>query len=293
MKIIWLVIPAMLCQFGLWAGEKTTFRTYVDSDICARLMLGPISPARTECSQQTVKDGADLALVRLLNNMVFSVNKQKMVKPMVGQLAEVAGDWNLKSGTMKIEGAKPIEAGAIPAGDPDRKLLDASGGTRAKPETWEKVRHELAMMPYITEFDFISFTMVESQVILTGWTVRETNRSYAFNVVKNLPGVESVVNNIEVLPLGSFDMQIRSGARAALQRNLSRYFWGSGSDIKIVVKNGSIILLGTVATKADSDLAYMQCNSVRNAFKVFNMLRVGTSTKKAAPVETQSNKSGA
>ena len=136
------------------------------------------------------------------------------------------------------------------------------------------------MMPYVSEFDFISFTLTGPEVILTGWTVRQTNRDYAYNVVKNVPGVESVVNNIDILPLGSFDMQIRAGARAALQRNLSRYFWGSGSDIKIVVKNGQIILLGTVASKGDSDIANIQCNSVRNAFKVFNLLRVDSSPKK-------------
>jgi osmotically-inducible protein OsmY len=101
-----------------------------------------------------------------------------------------------------------------------------------------------------------------------------TNRSTAENLVKNIEGVETITNNIEVLPLGSMDMQVRAGARAALARHLSRYFWGSGSDIKIIVKNGQIILLGTVASKGDSDIAYIQCNSVPSAFKVFNLLRV-------------------
>jgi osmotically-inducible protein OsmY len=60
---------------------------------------------------------------------------------------------------------------------------------------------------------------------------------------------------------------------------LSRYFWGSGSDIKIVVKNGKIILLGRVATKADSDIANIQCNAVPNAFHVFNLLKVALSVR--------------
>jgi len=140
--------------------------------------------------------------------------------------------------------------------------------------TFEKIRHELAMMPYITTYDFISFTMVGNNVILTGWTVRQTNRSEAYNRVKTVEGVDNIVNNIEILPLGSMDMQIRAGARAKLQRMLSRYFWGSGSDIKIVVKNGNIILLGSVAKKEDSDIANIQCSSVPLAFHVFNMLRV-------------------
>jgi osmotically-inducible protein OsmY len=147
-------------------------------------------------------------------------------------------------------------------------------------------------MPYITEFDFISFTMTGSDVILTGWSVRDSNRYEAYNVVKNVPGVESVVNNINTLPLGRMDMQIRAAARAALQRNLGRYFWGSGSAIKIVVKDGQIILLGTVTSKADSDLAYMLCNGVPSAFKVYNLLRVGTPSKKTAQAAESRQKTG-
>jgi hyperosmotically inducible protein len=218
--------------------------------------------------------------------MIFSVNKTKMIEPLVGQVAEASGKAKVKAGTMKLEEVKPIDANSIPPSDPDRRLLDAGRSSEPNPQTWEKIRHELAMMPYITEFDFISFTLSGSEVILTGWTVRQTNRDYAYNVVKDVQGVETVVNNIEILPLGRFDMDIRAGARAALQRHLSRYFWGSGSDIKIVVKNGQIILLGTVATKGDSDIAYIQCNSVPSAFKVFNLLKVQPSAKKttSAPV---------
>ena len=150
----------------------------------------------------------------------------------------------------------------------------------ADPGVVEKVRHELAMMPYISQYDFISFTMVDSNVILTGWTVRETNRYEAFNRVKQVKGVESVTNNIEVLPLGSFDMQIRAAAQAKLARVLSRYFWGSGSDIKIIVKNGNIILLGAVTSQADSDLANIQCNGIASVFHVFNLLRVQEPEKK-------------
>jgi osmotically-inducible protein OsmY len=41
-----------------------------------------------------------------------------------------------------------------------------------------------------------------------------------------------------------------------------------------------IILLGSVATKADSDLANIQCNGVSGAFKVVNLLRVTGPTQK-------------
>jgi hypothetical protein len=178
-----MVIPALLVQGALWAQETSTFRAYVDTDLCARLMLGPITPARIECSQSTAKDNSQPVLVRLRNNMVFSVNKTKMIRPLVGQFAEVSGKAKVRDGTMKLEDAKPIEEGAIAHGDPERKLLDAGHRTDADPKTWEKVRHELAMMPYISEFDFISFTLSGSEVILTGWTVRQTNRDDAFHAI--------------------------------------------------------------------------------------------------------------
>lgn len=276
-----LAASAALC-FAADPAKLKTIQGYADSDICARLMLGPISPERIECSQSTHKEGAAPQLVRLSDNLVFEVNKTKMLKEHVGKFVEATGEPKEKDGRIKLESVKAIDRPAMAPGSTGQALLDArnfrASGDRAK--TFEKVRHELAMMPYISEFDFISFTMVGDDVILTGWTVRITNRSTAYNLVKNIEGVSKITNNIEVLPMGSFDMQIRSGARAALQRMLGRYFWGSGSDIKIVVKNGKIILLGRVASKADVDIAGIQCNSVPNAFHVFNLLKVAPSADK-------------
>ena len=283
MKSPWYLVALFTLGSSLaFAGEAQGFPAYIDSDLCSRLMLGPISMTRVECSQQTVKDGALPVAVRLKDNLVFEVNKHKMLKEHVGKLAEVTGEAKPNEGRMKLESVKPLEQSAIPAGDASRRLLDVRMyRTAGSDKIHEKIRHELAMMPYLAEFDYISFTTIGNDVILSGWTLRSTNRSTAANLAKDIEGVERVVNNIEVLPLGRNDMQIRAAARANLQKFLSRYFWGSGSDIKIIVKNGNIILLGTVATKADSDIAYIQCNSVRGAFKVFNMLHVNPARAKS------------
>jgi hyperosmotically inducible periplasmic protein len=270
------IVSALLVSAGgaPAADEISNFKSYVDSDICSHLMLGPINSARVECSQKTHKDGSGPVLVRLTDNTVLEVNKQKMINKLVGQLADVSGELNLRDGTIKLKDVKPIDSNSIPKGDPARRLLDVRTFKTTGDKTFEKIRHELAMMPYISEFDYISFTMVGNDVLLSGWTIRNTNRSYAENVIKNIEGVEKIINNIEVLPLGSIDMQIRGAARAALQQNLSRYFWGSGSDIKIIVKNGDIILLGSVTNEGDKNIAGIRCNSIRNAFHVFNLLRV-------------------
>jgi len=276
------LMAVVLAVSGLQAGraEKIvgTFNAYVDTDLCARLMLGPLTTAHLECSNTTHKQGSNAVLMRLADTLVLEVNKAKMIDPLVSQIVSATGEIKAKNGTMKLAEVSPVPTSSIKTGSADYRLLDVHHfrlkGEAAK--TYESVRHELAMLPYVSEFDFISFTMADGKVVLTGWTVRQTNRSSAQNVVKGLPGVEQVTNNIEVLPLGSMDMRIRAAVRTALQRNLARYFWGSGSAIKIIVKNGNVILLGLVSSQADSDLAAIRANSVPGAFKIFNMLQVET-----------------
>jgi hyperosmotically inducible protein len=281
MKNTLRVLLVLLFALGLSLAaqkEELTFHAYVDSDLCARLMLGPINSARVDCSQKTHKEGSEPVLVRLRDDTVLNVNKEKMIDKHVGMLAQVAGETKLGSENIKLKSVTPEEKSSIPAGDPAHKLLDIRTFKTSGDKTFEKVRHTLAMMPYLSVYDFISFAMTNDTVILTGWTVRNINRYEAYNRVKEIEGVNKIINNINVLPLGSNDMQIRAGARARLQQWLSRYFWGSGSDIKIIVKNGDIILLGSVATKQDSEAAYIQCNTVPFAFHVFNMLRIQPGT---------------
>jgi osmotically-inducible protein OsmY len=259
---------------SMGAEDVTTFHAYADSDLCARLMLGPITQARVECSQKTFKEGSNAVVVRLNDNTVFSVNRERMLRDYVGKLVSVTGEARVNSGTMKLESVMPEESANIPQGDPARKMLDVRTYRAVDAEVHEGVRHQLAMMPYITTFDFISFSLVDDTVILTGWTVRATNRSDAAFRAKSVKGVHTVVNNIEELPLGNEDMRIRADTRTRLQRVLSTYFWSSGSDIKIIVRNGNIILLGSVRSQADSDAATIQARTVPLAFAVFNLLRV-------------------
>ena len=93
--------------------------------------------------------------------------------------------------------------------------------------------------------------------------------------MKRLAGVTRVDNKIEVLPLSPMDDQIRLRTYRALVRNssLNRYFWGTQPSIRIVVKNGHVMLDGVVDRNMDSQLAYMTANSVAGVFSVTNNLR--------------------
>src|SRR3954452_1402699 len=137
MKTALATAIAFFALSALGADEVSSFRSYVDTDLCARLMLGPITPSRIDCSQQTAKDKVEPVLVRLHNNMVFTVNKRKMIEPLVGQFAEASGTVKVKNGTMKLQEIAPLDPKSIPAGDPERRLLEGSRGT-TDPKVWEK-----------------------------------------------------------------------------------------------------------------------------------------------------------
>jgi hypothetical protein len=124
MKPVFALLFAV-CVDGVSAfpAEISTFKAYVDSDLCARLMLGPITSTRIACSQKTHREGSEPVLVRLSNNMVLDVNKDKMVSPFVGQLVEVSGELKMNNGKVKLKEVSPIQASSIVPGDPAYKLM--------------------------------------------------------------------------------------------------------------------------------------------------------------------------
>jgi osmotically-inducible protein OsmY len=150
-------------------------------------------------------------------------------------------------------------------------------------EDWLKreVRHELVLLPWLSVFDNLEYTVNGYQVILKGQVVRPSTKSDAEAAVKKIEGVESVDNEIEVLPVSTMDDQTRMAEYHAIysQPMLERYSQGNIQSIHIVVKNGHVTLEGTVANDSDKNVAGIQANSVPNVFSVTNNLRVEGSAK--------------
>ncbi|MCI0525136.1 MAG: BON domain-containing protein [Acidobacteria bacterium] len=148
----------------------------------------------------------------------------------------------------------------------------------------KEVRHQLVLMPYYSLFDWFEFEIQdEDTVILRGQTIRPTLKSEAEARVREIEGVEKVINEIEVLPLSPNDDRIRRAVyRAIYNYNspLFRYATQVVPSIHIIVKNGRVTLKGVVANKGDSDLANIKANGVSGVFEVKNELRVEKSEKK-------------
>jgi hyperosmotically inducible periplasmic protein len=153
----------------------------------------------------------------------------------------------------------------------------AAGSVPAKDVSLaDRVRHELNMLPYYGVFDAISYEVNGDAVTLSGAVHYPMLASDAANVVKNITGVGSVSNQIEVLPLSRFDDQIRLAAWRTLYSwpTMSRVASMPLPPVRILVKNGDITLVGMVPTQADKDALGLRANGIPNVFSVKNELVV-------------------
>lgn len=153
----------------------------------------------------------------------------------------------------------------------------ASASNLPAPGTLEdKVRHQLVMLPYYNVFDNLTFRVDGGQVTLLGQVTQPVLKSDAENAVKHVEGVTRVDNEIEVLPLSTFDDQIRRQTYFAIYGfgPLERYGMGTQPSIHILVKNGQVTLAGVVASETDRNLAALRANRVPGVFSVSNDLIV-------------------
>jgi hypothetical protein len=168
------------------------------------------------------------------------------------------------------------------------------------------IRHELLQLPYYGVFDFLSFKYDKGTVDLMGYAYRPTLKSDAERAVKRVAGVDTVNDEVEVLPVSMNDDDLRWKTYYAIYGDpfLSRYapgggmLWGhrhpfaSGSlfpmgpsrfpgtepagdyPIHIIVNEGRITLLGVVDNQNDKTVAGIRAQGVPLSFGVVNDLVV-------------------
>jgi len=142
--------------------------------------------------------------------------------------------------------------------------------------TEDKIFHEILMLPNYGLFDHITYQVNGGTVVLGGSTISLGTRKAAERVVKRVPGVERVINNIEELPPSSFDEQIRRQLVAQLAQtgNVYRYLQGVNPPVRLVVNRGRIALEGYVDNRSDANMMYIAARGVSGAFDVQNHLIV-------------------
>src|SRR3954452_14372441 len=93
---------------------------------------------------------------------------------------------------------------ATAAGKTDRPSAPQSYSRLSK-----EVRKKLVTLPYYGVFDNLPYSINGNTVTLHGQVVRPSTKTDAARNVATIAGVARVVNNIQVLPLSSFDDSIR------------------------------------------------------------------------------------
>ncbi len=154
--------------------------------------------------------------------------------------------------------------------------------TRSRERLERQVRHELVMLPYYGVFDRFAYQVDGGKVTLLGEVTRPVLKRDAEGVVKAIEGVESVDNQIEVLPLSSHDDRLRLALYRAIYGDvaLSRYGLMAVPSIHIIVKKGNVTLDGAVDREGDKSIAGVRANQVAGVFSVTNNLQVINKEKK-------------
>jgi hypothetical protein len=166
----------------------------------------------------------------------------------------------------------------------------------------EAVRKQIVSNPQYGVFDSIHFAIKGGDtVILLGYASRPILKSGLESSIKRIPGVKSVQNEIEVLPLSPNDDRIRAavyrsiytwgplqrytsnrgGAARVGGNSVARQAGGITNDppfgwhaIHIIVKNGNVTLAGVVDSESDLAMAGIRANMVSGVFSVDNDLQV-------------------
>lgn len=168
----------------------------------------------------------------------------------------------------------------------------------------QEVQKKLGNLSNFSVFDWLTFGFHGKTLVLRGYASRPSLKSDAGNAVKGIAGIESVDNEIQVLPNSPNDDRIRASVynRIYTQPTLRKYNANQGSlaralgpggrsvalmaggitndppigfhAIHIIVNNGNVTLYGVVNNEMDKSIAGIQANAAPGAFSVDNDLIV-------------------
>ena len=140
-----------------------------------------------------------------------------------------------------------------------------------------KAAHEIRMYSRYTIWDNLNVRVHDGNLELTGQVSQPFKKQDLQRIVQSVPGVTSVTNRVEVLPLSFNDDNLRIRIARAIYRDsaLSRYAIQAVPPIHIIVKNGQVTLEGVVNNELERNVAGIRASTAGLSFgPVQNNLRV-------------------
>ena len=141
----------------------------------------------------------------------------------------------------------------------------------------EKIAHEVRMYSRYTIWDNVNIRVEDGQVALLGQVSEPFKKADLGRLAQSVEGVTGVANQLEVLPLSSFDNDIRLRVARAVYGDptLSRYGNQALPPIHIIVDNGRVTLEGVVNSEMEKQIAGTRASAAGLSFgAVTNNLRV-------------------
>jgi len=145
---------------------------------------------------------------------------------------------------------------------------------RTNHQVFKDVATAVTRYDRFTVFDDISVQVTNGVVTLEGSVTMPYKRGDIEERVARVDGVQTVVNNVAVLPISTWDDHLRRQIARAIYGNV--HFWGYGASanpsIHIIVDRGRVTLTGVVQNDVERMLAASLVNEP-GVFSVTNHLQ--------------------
>jgi len=147
----------------------------------------------------------------------------------------------------------------------------------------EQARHEILMYYAYGIFDNVVLVAENGTLTVNGQVTQPFKKTDMGNILERVKGVAALQNNLEVLPLSTFDDRLRLQVARAIYGDpfFIHYSDQPVPPIHIVVKNGNVSLEGVVASTLDRTKAGMAALHAGLSFSVVNNLRIDKPQKAA------------
>lgn len=152
-------------------------------------------------------------------------------------------------------------------------------------QLFRAVQREVLQYPQFSIFDSVHASIDDEGVVtLTGKVTMPYKRTEIARRVAEVRGASAVQNQIEVLPVSSFDDELRFRIARAIYGNSNFWTYASMANppIHIIVERGRVTLEGVVNSEVDRMLA----RSIAGAFNAFSVTsRLKTDEEARAELE--------
>ena len=141
----------------------------------------------------------------------------------------------------------------------------------------QKARHDVLTYSFYTIFDHITLAAEGNRLVVGGQVTQPYKKSDLGNILAGIKGVTYLQNDLQVLPVSSFDDHIREEIAERIYGDpmFTNYGNQANPSIHIIVDNGQVTLYGVVNSKVERQKAEIDARFAATYFGLKNNLQVG------------------